>query len=746
MKTLRWRTVGGAVGAILVLAGMTAAQTGPNGAEGGFPINPEAAPRPEGQAAPASGPIVIDGRLDEPSWAGAQPMTGFWQQEPETGYPATQQTVVRILYDEGFLYLSALCYDPDPAHLLSKTLERDYAGLSVHNMDFFSFYLDTFLDRKNSFAFYVNPQGGIRDGQTFDDGRVQDWGWDGNVEVRTEVHDSGWTAEFAIPWTALRFDPTRDPQVWGLQFQRSIRRRNEETLWAPVDRQHKGTTLSLAGTLRGLPAARPGRNLNVKPFGVVKSTSGATIGEAERGGEVDGGLDLKYGITPRLTLDLTYRTDFSQVEVDREQVNLTRFPLFFPEKRDFFVENSGLFEFGDGVETNYRSGSSLRDFTLFHSRRIGLSGGRPVPIVAGGRMSGHLGEFDVGVLDMQTDGFEGGAPENVAVVRLRRSVSRGARVGLLFTSRQATDERAGESYNRVLGADSRVTLLRHLIVNSYFALTESPGADGSNTAARVWAGWRDALWNVSFHVKQVGDAFDPGVGFVRRTGVRDAYATVGLHPRPGIRHVLEVNPYAEVSYLTDLDDLLMTRTGTAGLGVLFRDGGELRLQYNDRFERLDQPFRVNDDATIPVGGYGFRESSVEYQSSKNRSVSGILGWSGGGYFSGTRSSLEGGLLWQPDHHFSVELSASHNDLTVAASSFTADVYATRLKYAYSTRLYFLGFVQYNGDADQMITNLRLNYIHSPLSDFFLVFTERRDAGGGVLERGLTAKLTKYVAF
>ncbi len=740
-----------AVAALYVVQPLAAQIRGAAPAPDPAPVDPETAPRPVARVVPSSTRMVIDGSLIEAVWSQIEPITHFVQAQPDEGLPASERTEVRITYDAVRLYMGVVCYDSDPTALVVKSLERDYPGVLSEDMDSFGIAFDTFLDRRNSFIFFVNPRGGLKDGQGFDNGRSRDYGWDGVVEIETTVHDSGWTVEMAIPWKTLRFDPTRDEQTWGMNLLRRIRRKNEVSYWAPLDRRDRFFRMSKAGTVTGLPNIAPGRNLTVKPFVLTTRSTGNLILDADRGNEFDGGMDVKYGITPRLTVDLTYRTDFSQVEVDQEQVNLTRFPLFFPERREFFLENSGTFTFGDvnSGPGSPRTGTSLRDFTLFHSREIGLRSGRPVPLVGGARMTGRVGAFEIGVLDVQSETFEGDPAENFGVVRLRRSVFGNSDVGAVFTNRQGTGSGGGgggtDEYNRSFGADANIRLGRALFVNSYIAATRT--ADANDEAARLSVGWRDRFWNISAAFRHVGDEFDPGIGFVRRRGIRHAYATIGAEPRPNIPHILGISPYVEGHYITDLQGQLETRTGRASFGITFQDGGRFTAQLTDRFERLDEPFRVRPSVAIPAGDYGFREGSVSYRTSQGRSLSASAGVSGGGFFDGRRFTINGHARWQPEYHLTIDVSATHNDLSVQGSSFTADLYDARIKYAYSTSLYFGAFVQYNADIDQVVTNARVNFIHAPLSDFFLVFTERRDvAGGGVLERFVSAKVTKLLAF
>jgi hypothetical protein len=709
------------------------------------PVDPEAVPRPEMRASPAGMRITIDGHLNEEVWQRVSPITTFIQAQPDTGRPATERTEVRLLYDTDNLYIGAVCFDSDPKGLVVKTLERDYPGVISEDMDSFGFTLDTFLDRRNSFVFYINPRGGLKDGQTFNDGTTRDYGWDAIMDVETVVTESGWTVEVAIPWTTLRFDPTQDVQTWGINFLRRIRRKNEVSYWAPLDRRNRIFLVSRAGTLHDLPRGRQSRNITVKPFALAGRSTGTNLAEDDVGNRVDGGLDVKWGITPRATLDLTWRTDFSQADVDREQVNLTRFPLFFPEQRDFFLENSGIFTLGDVTSVGApRTGTSLRDFTLFHSRTIGLKSGQPVPLFGGARLTGRSGTFEFGLLNVQSKAFEEDPPENFTAMRARRNFLGNSDMGFMFTNRVETGEE-GERYNRSFGTDLNMRLARSLFINSYLAFTDTSGErDG---AARLAVGWRDRLWDTSAMFRHVGADFDPGMGFVRRTGIRQYYATFGARPRPSARAILEVNPYAEADYITDLAGDRVSWDGTLGFGLTFLDGGAITLRYSDRRERLDEPFRVRPGVSVPIGDYHFGEASASYRASRGRRVSGSVGVSGGGYFDGERFSINGSLAWQPNYHLTIEASALRNELSVQGIDFTADLYTTRVKYAFTTKLSVNAFVQYNADTDQVVTNARLRFIHAPLSDLFIVFTERRDvAGGAVLERMFTVKFTRLFGF
>ena len=711
--------------------------------------DPQAMPRPSVRAVRIDAPLTLDAYLDEPAWQRADSVTGFTQYQPEPGAPASEPTVVRILYDDDYLYIGVVCYDAEPEKLTVPSLDQDF---STRDSDLFGLTLDTFHDKRNAFLFAVNPRGGIADFQAFNDGRNVNRSWEGIVKVKTRIHERGWTLEMAIPFSTLRYDPAKADQTWGVNFLRRIRRLNEDDYWAPLARPDRLYKMSEAGTLTGLTGLRPVRNLQVKPYVKSDRTTGTLLPPGADTYGLDAGGDLKYSLTPGLTLDLTARTDFSQVEVDQEQINLTRFPTFFPEKRDFFLENEGIFTFGDVAERTQRTGSSTRAFTLFHSRRIGLSGGRPVPVLGGGRLSGRAGAFEIGLLDLQTQPATLiGADttrvpaENFGVVRVRRNVLGSSDVGVLFINRQATSE--ADRYNRTFGVDANFRLMRHMIVNAYAAATRTPGLEGDATAARVLVGWRDTFWDTAAFVKQVGDAFNPEVGFVRRRAMRQAYATVGIHPRPAMRLFQELNPYVEATAITDLGGRLETREATVGLGAEFIDGSRASIAVKNTFERLSNGFTLVSGASFEPGEYDYTDVQAQVQTTAARPLSARLSLGGGGFFDGVRRSARADVLWRVDYHLSLNLFAEHNRITRAGDAFDADLFGFRFRYAFSTKLFTSAFVQYNRATEEMVTNVRVNFIHAPLSDVFLVLSERRDVrANAVLERALTLKVTKLFAF
>jgi hypothetical protein len=717
------------------------------------PVDPLAVPRPTLAVGRTRGPIRLDGILDEPAWARADSTEGpFWLTLPRQGIRQDFRTTVRMVQDEDALYVGAVLYDPEPEAIVTAGLEQDF---ETQDSDLFGITLDTYHDRSNGFVWAVNPEGAVFDAQAFNDSREVERAWEGVVEVGTTTRPDGWAVEMRIPFTTLRYAASDEPQTWGMNLFRRVRRRSEDAMWAALPRQFRPYKFSLAGTLTGLRLGQPPRNLSVKPYVLGTATAGGAVNGATTG---DVGADLKWGVTPRLTLDVTVNTDFSQVEVDQEQVNLTRFGLFFPEKRDFFLENQGVFAFQDVTVRNFRMGSSPRNFRLFHSRRIGLSDARrPVPILGGARLTGRAGPFELGFLEMQTRESGEGPAENFAVARVRRQVG-SLTLGGMVVNRQETG--GDDVYNRAYGVDLNWSPRPEMIVTAYGARTDYTDAGGDREAGMIQVAWRDPLWDASVLAKHTGDGFEPGVGFVARNGVRRLFATVGAHPQPRLPWVQEVNPYLDVDWFTNLDGVMETRELTPGLGITFLDNSVLTLEHIDHFERLFEPLGIAG-GEVPEGTYEYAEWALRYIASGARTLSGSVTLRHGDFFDGRRTSVGAQLQYRPDPRLSLTAGVQHNDLRIGGEALTADLYSLKAQLARDTRTFLLAFVQYDQADEELVTNVRFNLIHAPLSDVFLVYTERRsfldtdevqrldpevEEWRDVRERGLTLKVTRLVGF
>ena len=424
-------------------------------------------------------PITLDGILDEPVWAQSEPATDFIQREPYEGQPATERTEIRILYDKESLYFGASVYDSEPDKLIINSLRQDFPQ---SDDDGVSFYLDTFNDDRNLYAFFINPAGAKREMQVVDEGRDQSLPWEDVWEVKTRIAEDGWYAEVRIPFRSLRFSKAK-VQTWGINFQRRVRRRNEQAFWSPMPRRFISFNISFAGDLKGLEDIEPGRNFKVKPFATSEFREFAGDDFDIHG---DVGLDLKYGLSPGLTLDGTLNTDFSQVEVDEQQITLTRFSLFFPEKRDFFLENSGIFFFGPTAQRDAR-----QDIILFFSRRIGLSpDGQPLPIWGGARLTGRQGKYGLGFFNMQTRETDSDPANNFTVLRIKRNIMANSDVGGLFINR---DSSLPGDYNRTFGIDANFRFWEDLRIASFLAATRTPGLEEGDMAGRIWVEWKTNL-------------------------------------------------------------------------------------------------------------------------------------------------------------------------------------------------------------------------------------------------------------
>ena len=676
--------------------------------------------------------ITIDGRLNEPAWQRVEPATNFIQWEPDPGMPATEETEVRFLYDDDNLYVGARCWDSDAAQLTVHVLNEDF---SSRQEDVLAFFLDSLNDRQSGFSFWTNPAGARRDVQVFQDDAQRSADWDGVWDVKVAIDDQGWTAEFVIPFKTLRFSNS-PKQEWGLNILRRVRRKNEDNYWSPLPRRYRTMRPSMGGTLTGLENIRQGLNLKIKPYVISEVTQ---LASASLSREIDGGLDVKYGLTPSLTLDLTYRTDFSQVEVDQQRVNLTRFNLFFPEKREFFLENSGMFAVG-------REGGSANVFPFF-SRRIGLGvTGRPVPIVGGARMSGSMGTYDVGLLTMKTERV-GDVPSNTFVVgRFRKNFRGNSSAGVIMTSRDST--RSGD-YNRLYGVDTLLRFFeRKLEVSSHLLRSETPELEGRDQARLLEAAWRDNDFTVAGRYETVQPNFNPEVGFVRRRDMTHYSGDGSWRPRASNnRHVRNFNLAFGADLYLDDNGHVETRQQTIGTGIAFQNSSTLAFDVTNTFDRLVAPFAIRPTVIIPLGDYTFRRYSLNYTSDRGRAVSGNINVSAGEFWDGQSWSARGGVELKPNYHLNVDLSVSRSNVNLPSGDFTTTLIGLRVLYAFTSNAFFNSLLQYNATTNQFSANTRFNIIHRPLSDLYVVYNELQDTTSGLLlERELIVKFTNLFDF
>jgi hypothetical protein len=690
--------------------------------------------------------ITLDGRLDEPAWKLASPATDFFQRVPISGIPAGERTEVRVLYDEDNLYFGINCYDSQPSRMVVKELRRDF---DLNGTDMVQVIIDSLHDGLGGYSLTTNPAGARRDNHLSLNGGNVDW--DAVWDVKTRRTEDGWIAEYVVPFKTLRFG-NGPSQEWGVQFVRRIVRLNEESTWSPLPFRFSATRMNMAGTLRGLENIRPGRNLKVKPYilgQVIQATVGGelqTTRSFDRWKDFGKGFDVKYSLTPSLTLDTTFRTDFAQVEADQQQVNLTRFNLFFPEKREFFLENTNVFSFGPGG-----------NLVPFFSRNIGLSAaGTPVPVLVGARTSGRVANnLNVGVLAMRTDRVGTATPANNYVVgRARRNLLTNSWIGGLGTFR---DSSIPEDYNRVYGADAHFQFYADRLEFDGYLLrsddgellrSDTPGQSGQNLARRFQTGWRGDELNASVEYNAVQPKFNPEVGFVRRGDMSQYAGELSWAPQLEHPTIQNLNFGTTVDYYKRASaGTIETRVQEATAGIRFRNNGSTNFTATRTFDRLFEPFEIRNEIFIPSGDYEYTSYAASANIGNSRKVTGNANVSWGEFWNGHTRAVSGAIGWRPEYHFSFDANYSRNHVTLPNGEFTTNLIGTRLLYAFTPRAFFNAFLQYNADTREVSSNIRFNLTYRPLSDVYLVYNNTRDTGRGeIVGQSFAIKLTRMVDF
>jgi hypothetical protein len=704
--------------------------------------------RPSVRAAETSQAPHVDGVLDETAWQTAEAIDTFTQQEPREGQPATDLTEVRVLYDQGHLYIGVHAHASEP--VVATEMRRDSDRL--FDEDNFQVILDTFHDSRNGYMFLTTPLGAKLEQQIFDEGEGGGRGttanvnrnWDGVWHAAARVVDDGWTAEIAIPMNTVRFGPGSD-HSWGVNFQRNIRRKNESVFWAPIPKAYTLTRVSLAGELTGLSGISQGLDLKLKPFflgGVHDLHTARTSRITSAIREV--GLDARYGVTAGLNADLTLNTDFAQVEVDEQQVNLTRFGLFFPEKRDFFLENSNFFTMGTGSAFT----STQVQTDLFFSRRIGLSdSGQPVPILAGARLAGKSGANSIGVLDIQTDSVFGKPGDNFFVSRYSRDILKRSRVGALFINKESVDGSA--HFNRTMGVDANLVIGPSLQVNSFLAKTATPGLDGKDVAFYGRIAYRDPNWNLWLNYLDVEDNFNAEAGFVQRTGIRTTKAYFSPTPRPKAGNIKVIEPMYVLTYITDQTNRMVGRQHHYMVGTTLRDDSFINVIFQQTLDVLDRPFRIRPDVTIPAGSYQSNEWILTYNTSPGRRIYERLTVSPMEFYGGTRLQISAAAGVRASARLAAEVQFNRNDVRMPWGDFLVNLTTMRVDYTFSPRMTIRSLTQYNSATHEISNNIRFNFIYRPGSDLYVVYNELAQTGlpadiFGQKDRQLVVKLNYLI--
>ena len=668
--------------------------------------------------------LTVDGRLDESVYSQIVPVTRFIQQEPYEGEPATEKTEVWVLYDDQNLYVSARMWDSHPERMIANEMRRD-ASMDIYQNENFSISLDTFNDQRSGFYFMTNILGAMRDVHFVSESQ-SNGEWNPIWNPKAQRFDQGWTMEVEIPFKSIRY-PSRGEQVWGIQFRRVVRWKNEVTYLTqiPASIGPGGVyRMQEAAMLTGVRTPAAGMNLEIKPHAISNVTTDRTSSPAVSN-DLDGdvGLDVKYGVTQALTADFTYNTDFAQVEDDLQQVNLTRFGLFFPEKREFFLEGQGIFDFGGQTGGGNNAGAGNIP-TMFFSRRIGLEKGRAVPIHGGARLTGKVGKYSLGLLDIQTaESVEAGSPAtNVAAARLRRDILGKSYVGLLMTQQTPS----GADSNTLLGVDSNLAF-GVTQIDVYYAMTRSPGRTGDEASYLASYDYNADRYGVSASHLTVQPDFNPEGGFLRRRDFRSNQANLRFSPRPASwRNVRKLYYESGLEYITDNDGQLESRAVTANFLVEFESGAQLSASYERDFEDLDLPFQIAPDVTIPVGGYSFNRVGGSYQIGPTHRVRGTVGATTGSFYDGTRHDARYGGRVEVWRQLIVEPTISLNWVDLPSGDFRARLLSARTTYTLSPRSVLGALIQYNSSNNSFSTNIRFRWEYIPGSDLFVVYSEGRD--------------------
>jgi uncharacterized protein DUF5916 len=692
-------------------------------------------------------PLRIDGRLDEEVYNVAPPVGGFIMQEPNEGEPATEQTDTWVFFDRENVYIAARCWDDHPERWVVTELRHD-SGNIIENENL-SVALDTFHDRRNGFFFQTNPLGALRE-QAFTDEVNINSNWNTVWQVKSGRFEGGWTVEMAIPFKSLRYRGS-GPQVWGINFRRMIKWKNETSFLTRVPRAygHNGIfRVSTAGTLVGLETPAQSMNLEVKPY-VVSSLTTDRAAAAPFSNRVspNAGFDFKYGLTRSLIADATVNTDFAQVEEDLQQINLTRFSLQFPEKRDFFLEGQGVFNFG-GTRGN---GNDVP--ILFFSRRIGLSQGQAVPVVAGGRLTGTVGKYGIGALNIQTDdkATAGAVATNFSVVRLKRDILRRSNIGLIATRRTPAANQTDAS--AAVGADANLAFFRNLAINGYYARTDSPGIAGDQSSYRGRFDYAGDRYGLQVEHLLVGDRFNPEVGFLRRTDFRRSSVGVRFSPRPkSSRLVRRLDWEAGYDYITDSRRTRVENRELSGtFQIDFHNSDQWTLDYARDFEFLPRNFQIAPGVTVPTGGYGYDTVRMTYELGQQRAVSGRMSVAAGTFYGGTKKEAavtSGRVALTP--RISVEPGLTMNWVDLPYGGFANRLITARGVVTPSPRMLISSLIQYNASDHTLSSSVRLRWEYVPGSEFFAVYSDGRNtpeaAVPGLMNRSVAVKITRLLRF
>ena len=697
--------------------------------------SPEQLPRPVTEAFELKSAPKIDGDItNDSAWKNVIPTSGFTQVQPKLGDPASQKTEVFMGYTADALYIGLIAYDENPENIIVSNSRRD-AGLD--ETDSFRIVIDGLLDRQNGFVFGTNPAGQEYDGQVIKEGGggSSQFGsgagafnkeWNGSWEVTTKIEDFGWTAEMEIPFSTLRYGKGED-QVWGINFQRNIRYNNEVSFWAPLSQQRKIHRVSAAGTVRGIKAPSQ-RNLQITPYFLGTSASGGSLASNDTNQEV--GVDLKYSITPSLTLDATINTDFAQVEVDEQVVNLDRFSIKLPEKRPFFLENAGQFSVGNASEAE-----------LFFSRKIGITDGKQVPIDGGVRLSGKVNDkTNIGLLHMSVDGISGSVPSNkYTVARVNQEFGTRSTIGALVVDRSGDGTATGSSStdkNQTYAIDGQWGYNDDLLFSGWVARTETPGITDKDGGFSIKMNYDSGEWAARANYTEIEENFNPEVGFISRKNYKKEQYYIMRRYRPAdLYGLLEVRPHIMLMNYNDFNGFKETGFDHYDIHWEFKNGYRIDTGMNVTTQGVKSAFDIVDDVTIQPGTYDHKEAQIVFHTDKSAPLSFSIRNYIGGRFGGDRKSIEPVVTYRYGENFTSEFSVKHNNYDLPVGSFVNNLTKMRLSYSFNPRMLLQTLVQYNSGDNTLSTNLRFSWLQTATSGLYVIYNEFDDSSIGALPKG-----------
>jgi hypothetical protein len=702
---------------------------------------------------------AIDGRLTDEAWTLAPSQGNFIQREPSYGAPATEPTEFKILYDDRTLYIGVWVFDSSPAGIMGSEMKRD-SGLNKG--DQLKITIDTFHDHRNAFYFSTNPLGAYKDANTVENGRTINYDWNAVWDNKTSIDERGWYVEIAIPLSQLRFRTTIGESTWGINLCRILFRSNEESYWVPFPREWGPSgfaRVSNSGVLQGLTNLRSRRRLEFVPY-LLPSASRDYAAAASLDADAKFGGDLKIGLTDDLIADLTYHTDFAQVEADQEVVNLTRFSLFFPEKRQFFTEAAGIFDFGK-AGTSSGGDASASDpglLALYYSRRIGLVDGQQVPIIGGGRITGKIGGYTVGVLNITTEEETLASRQldnaNFTVVRVKRNVFANSSIGALALSSDSGISR----YNRAVGFDGGFMFGQYVTLTGAVGKVFSPNSSGDGTVAGVADfAWKSDRFHYGGQYQDVGEHFNAEMGYIPRLDIRATKLRAGWTPRPGWGGIRQLLFNGESEYFENHAGRVESRTHTVSAQMQRQDTSGAFASVTREFDNLAVPFSTAG-TMLAVGPYTWTTSTVSYSTNRTRRVFGSVGGDFGGYYNGDRQAIRANLSIQVGKTLLFEPNYTHNRVALAGRPlYTSNVVNFRASHSFSPDFYLKGFVQYNDDRKTASFNFLWWYHYGPGSDLYLVYNQGWDtelpltsrvvasSSSRVRSRSLAVKMTYWLA-